>query len=107
VDSDEELLNRCEIFGFDKTPVLKESGRYEEAGDVQAQREDHIYAADFYLQSKSTSAMQKASASLRQAWWFILPFGADSHSCDISTLQKVKEMTGQLSSTPDWSDEVR
>lgn len=92
-DSDETFLDHFDTLGFDKSPVLIDLGRYEEAADIQLHNGNSIEAIRLYLRVASESAALKAYKTLLQAWWCTLPCVAirDNSSPVIEELHRLSD----------------
>jgi hypothetical protein len=89
-------LEHFDVFGFDKTPILVEVGRFEEAADLLLQSGNAVGAIKLYLQADSDSSRAKAGSTLLEEWWRCLPFGASAFAPYSPTIEVLASLTSQV-----------
>ncbi|KAG8821829.1 hypothetical protein FRC18_011189, partial [Serendipita sp. 400] len=107
-ESDEGLLEKMDLFGFDTTPVLIDLKRYEDAADIQHQKGNNRRAIELYVQATSESASKKVGPILLEEMWRLLPAGAAIYKDVSATLRKLLHLSRDIQSQPkQWLDEMR
>ncbi|KAG8794853.1 hypothetical protein FRC16_010327 [Serendipita sp. 398] len=106
-ESDEGLLEKMDLFGFDTTPVLIDLKRYEDAADIQQQKGNNRRAIELYVQATSESASKKVGPILLEEMWRILPAAAVVNTEVSATLRKLLHLSREIQSQPkQWLDEM-
>lgn len=106
-DSDEDFLERFDLFGFDKSPVLLKLGRFEEVAEIQLKSGNWLEAIDLYIRTASPAAIAKTEGLILDQWWKMLPFGTTADIQNMPTIDRLLSFTEKiLSPSPTWLAEV-
>jgi hypothetical protein len=89
-------MESFDVFGFDKTPILVEIGRFEDAGDLLLQTGDAIGAIELYLRADSDSSRRKAGTTLLEEWWRCLPFWPNGSVPHSPTIEDLSSLTSKM-----------
>jgi hypothetical protein len=106
-ESEEEFLECFDDIGCDKTPILLELDRFEEAGDIALSSGNNVDAIQLFLKSRDETAIEKACSCLVEEWWKSLPLAAERNEKAAPHFEKLCRLSSQIKEPPKkWTKEV-
>ena len=104
---EDELLQHVEDCGFDKTAILVELDRLQEAAENQIKNGLTIEAIELLLRANTEDSVSSAATLLLDELWLALPYNFGITPQNRTRVHKLLELSNSVTHVPhSWKQEV-